>query len=265
MENMKRLILSILVVIMVCCSIGCAEKASMTTYNQQSNTKVINDDAPQELIITVGDVSFTMKKVVGGTFLMGATPEQGRDEKNPPHNVKVDSYYIGETEVTQALWIAVIGYNPSRWKGNDLPVEEVSWFDCQPFIRKLNQMTGKNFRLPTEAEWEYAARGGRESLGYRYAGSNYIETIAWYHNNSGIKTHPVKGKLPNELGLYDMSGNVYEWCQDKYDAGPGYVGEPERILRGGSWQNAENGCLVSKRAHSLPGYGNIGFRLALDL
>lgn len=164
---------------------------------------------------TINSVSFTMKYVEGGTFRMGATSEQGRDAKrdeNPVHSVMVSDFCMGETEVTQALWKVVMGSNPSHHEGDSLPVESVSWDDCQEFIRKLNQLTGKTFRLPTEAEWEYAARGGNKSCRYKYAGGSTIDNVVWYDENSGNTTHPVNGRQANELGLYDMSGNVYEWC-----------------------------------------------------
>lgn len=180
----------------------------------------------------VGGVSFTMVQVDGGTFQMGATQEQKMAFLNerPVHEVTLSSYMIGETEVTQELWGAVMGSNNSRFQDANLPVDQVSWDDCQEFVKKLNAMTGKNFRLPTEAEWEFAARGGNVSQGYRYCGSNDLDAVAWYWANSGdkpltddedseennLRTHEVKTKLPNELGIYDMSGNVYEWCQDYY-------------------------------------------------
>ena len=154
-----------------------------------------------------------MVKVRGGTFQMGATPEQtgAFDFEKPVHSVTLSDYYIGETEVTQELWTAVMGNNSSHFKGNSQrPVETVSWSDCQTFITKLNELTGENFHLPTEAQWEYAARGGNKSRGYLYSGSNSIDDVAWYDSNSGNKTHAVKTKSPNELGLYDMSGNVWE-------------------------------------------------------
>lgn len=160
-----------------------------------------------------------MVAVEGGTFTMGATSEQGsdaRDNEKPAHKVTLSDYYIGQTEVTQALWEAVMGSNPSYRRGDNLPVEQVSWDDCQEFIQKLNQLTGKQFRLPTEAEWEYAARGRRKSRGYKYAGGNDIGLVAWYSGNSGYETHLVATKQANELGIYDMSGNVWEWCNDWY-------------------------------------------------
>ena len=222
-------------------------------------------------------VSFEMVEVRGGTFRMGATSEQGSytycDEK-PVHSVTLSSYYIGKTEVTQALWKAVMGSNPSEFKGDDLPVEQVSWDDCQEFIRELNALTGQNFRLPTEAEWEFACRGGNNSRGYEYSGSNYIDNVAWYMDNAGGKTHSVATKLPNELGIYDMSGNVEEWCSDWYgDYSSGAQANPKgpydglkRVKRGGEWDSGTNGCRSSFRiTPGSPGYriSLLGLRLSL--
>lgn len=225
---------------------------------------------------SVDGVEFKMVFVEGGTFTMGATSEQGKDaykDEYPTHEVTLSDYYIGETEVTQALWKAVMGSNPSEFKGDNLPVEQVSYNDVKEFITKLNQKTGKTFRLPTEAEWEYAARGGKKSKGYKYSGSNNIDDVAWYYENSNNKTHPVKTKRPNELGIYDMSGNVWEWCSDNYGAyssssqtnptGPS-SGSP-RVLRGGSWDGSAGGCRVSIRYCYAPSYRGLGFRLALAL
>jgi len=226
---------------------------------------------------TVGGVSFKMVAVQGGTFTMGATAEQGSDaydSENPAHQVTLSSYSIGQTEVTQELWQAVMGSNPSRFTGNlQRPVEGVSWNDCQTFISKLNQLTGKNFRLPTEAEWEYAARGGNQSQGYKYAGSNNIDDVAWYTSNSASTTHPVATKAPNELGLYDMSGNVWEWCQDRYGSyssntqtnPTGPTSGSDRVGRGGSWYGSARACRVSSRTDYLPSFPSslLGLRLAL--
>ena len=218
---------------------------------------------------TVNGVSFTMIAVKGGSYTMGCTSEQGSDCRNdekPAHNKYVNDFMIGETEVTQALWQAVMGSNPSHFTGDmQRPVENVSWDDCQTFIRKLNQLTGENFRLPTEAEWEYAARGGNKSKGYKYSGSNASGTVAWYDGNSGSTTHRVKTKQPNELGIYDMSGNVEEWCKDKrcdnYNSLWNYG---NRVLRGGRWSDDALYVRVSSRIHSVPDNRsyNCGLRLA---
>jgi formylglycine-generating enzyme required for sulfatase activity len=216
---------------------------------------------------TINGVSFTMKYVEGGTFQMRASPNFSG------HTMVVSDFCIGETEVTQELWEAVMDSNPSYFKGDNLPVENVSWNDCQEFIRKLNQLTGKNFRLPKEAEWEYAARGGKKSHGYKYSGSNTIGEVAWYKDNSGNKTHPVRTKSPNELGLYDMSGNVYEWCSEWYSNSWPMEQKPTnissgtpRMMRGGSWDYHAEACQV----FYISGWGHdystskYGFRLALS-
>ena len=213
---------------------------------------------------TVNGVSFTMIAVKGGTFNMGAQStdpsgtnydsDAASDEK-PVHSVTLSDYYIGETEVTQELWEAVMGSNPSDFKGSQNPVEKVSWHDCKEFITKLNRLTGRNFRLPTEAEWEYAARGGNKSKGYKYSGSNTIGNVAWYWDNSSYTTHNVKTKSPNELGIYDMSGNVLEWCEDwygNYSSGSqtnptGPSSDSYRVYRGGCWGNYARNCRVSSR------------------
>ena len=225
---------------------------------------------------TVKGVQFTMVAVAGGRFNMGATSEQGSDAFNnekPTHLVTLNSYFIGQTEVTQALWKAVMASNPSYYKGDNRPVEKVSWNDCQTFIRKLNQLTGQQFRLPTEAEWEYAARGGKESRGYKYSGSNNINDVAWYIDNSRSTTHDVGTKAPNELGLFDMSGNVWEWCSDWFGnyprtsqtnpTGPSYGSY--RVSRGGGWSFNARGCRVSNRDYYTPGFSNgyLGLRLVL--
>lgn len=241
---------------------------------------------PSEIeTITVNGVSFNMVKVEGGSFMMGATPEQGSyalDWEYPTHQVTLSSYSIGETEVTQALWEAVMGNNPSNNKGNNKPVEMVTWNDCQEFITKLNQLTGKTFRLPTEAEWEYAARGGNKSQGYRYAGSNNIDEVAWYLNNIPAQSSDAENygpqivatKAPNELGIYDMSGNVNEWCHDWFgdyssNAQTNPIGPDagsERVLRGGYWHYKADYCRVSYRNYAYPWEkdGSTGLRLVLN-
>ena len=227
------------------------------------------DPVIQNLIDNMVDVS-------GGTFTMGATSEQGEDaldDEYPTHRVTLSSFSIGRYEVTQEEWKAVMGSNPSEFKGAKRPVENVSWDDCQKFIRKLNEMTGKNFRLPTEAEWEFAARGGNHSRGYKYAGGNSIGSVAWYDENSGEQTHNVGTKSPNELGLYDMAGNVWEWCRDWYgdyslssQSNPkGPSSDSFRVIRGGSWTGVDGSCRVTYRDCLTPDFSgySLGFRLAL--
>ncbi|GHT68811.1 hypothetical protein AGMMS50239_34600 [Bacteroidia bacterium] len=213
--------------------------------------------------------------VQGGTFTMGCTSEQGSDcysDEKPAHQVTLSAYYIGKYEVTQKQWQEVMGTNPSYFKGDNLPVEQVSWEDVQDFIVRLNSLTGKNYRLPTEAEWEYAARGGSQSRNTKYSGAYSPDNCAWYSSNSNSKTHPVGTKQANELGIYDMSGNVYEWCSDWYGA---YSSTPQtnptgatlgsgRVYRGGSWGSGAQDVRVPIRNSSTPGlrYSNLGFRLA---
>lgn len=227
--------------------------------------------------VTIQGISFNMVAVEGGTFTMGATPEDNYADNNerPAHQVTLSDYYIGETEVTQALWLAVMGSNPSQHQGDlNYPVERVSWNECQIFISRLNEMTGLNFRMPTEAEWEYAARGGKNSHSYMYAGSDLVDEVAWYSTNSGNLTHLVATKRANELGLYDMSGNVSEWCYDCLGAytseaqtnPTGPTGIPYRVQRGGDYNNVARFCRVSSRGYIYPPSYTaefIGLRLAL--
>ena len=238
-------------------------------------TPVTNGDI---ISIPVKDgISIDMVRVEAGTFTMGATSEMKDpwDDEKPAHQVTLtNDYYIGKYEVTQALWQAVMGNNPSNFKGDNLPVENVSWKDCQKFLSKLNNTTGKSFRLPTEAEWEYAARGGKKSRGYQYSGSNNISDVAWYEDNSGSKTHTVGSKQANELGIYDMSGNVWEWCHDwkgSYSSSSqvnptGANSGSDRVLRGGSWYNTARLCRSSCRFSSAPDdrNGRLGLRLILS-
>ena len=220
-------------------------------------------------------ISIDMVRVEAGTFTMGATAEMEdpEDDEKPTHRVTLSNdYYIGKYEVTQGLWQAVMGNNPSNFKGDNLPVEQVSWYECQDFLSKLNRLTGKKFRLPTEAEWEYAARGGNKSRGYQYSGSNNLSDVAWYRVNSGDKTHAVGTKQANELGIYDMSGNVWEWCQDWYgnyssssQTNPtGATSGSDRVVRGGSWDYYAWLCRSSYR-YVAPNYRcGLGLRLVLS-
>uniref|UniRef100_UPI0024323E74 SUMF1/EgtB/PvdO family nonheme iron enzyme n=1 Tax=Leyella stercorea TaxID=363265 RepID=UPI0024323E74 len=238
-------------------------------------TPIANSD---NITIPVKDgISIDMVRVEAGTFTMGATAEMKNpdDDEKPTHQVTLtNDYYIGKYEVTQALWKAVMGKNPSLFKGDNLPVEQVSWDDCQEFISKLNRITGKMFRLPTEAEWEYAARGGNKSRGYQYSGSNNLLDVAWCGDNSGSKTRAVGTKQPNELGIYDMSGNVDEWCQDwkgAYSSSSqvnptGANSGSYRVCRGGSWGCIARICRSSYRYCGTPvsRYTFLGLRLVLS-
>lgn len=226
----------------------------------------------------VNGVSFSMIKVVGGKFTMGATEEQGGNLKDqlPTHRVILSDYYIGETPVTQELWSEVMEDNPSCYKGPKKPVEMVSWNDCQEFVSRLNKLTGEKFRLPTEAEWEFAARGGVDSKGFKYAGSNSLNEVAWYSKNSDDMTHEVKTKCPNELGLYDMNGNVWEWCSDYYSPSyysvspkinpQGPITGSSRVNRGGSWFTDISRYRISVRdGNPEQGrYAALGLRLAMN-
>ena len=244
---------------------------------------------PTTQTFTVNGVSFTMVAVEGGSFSMETTSESNYDYiinqyDRPAHDVTLSSYSIGQTEVTQELWKAVMGCNLSCYNDDlNQPVEEISWYKCQEFILKLNEMTGQHFRLPTEAEWEFAARGGNLSQGYAYSGSNDLDEVAWYWDNiptqnqysSEYGTQPVAAKQPNELGLYDMTGNVWEWCQDWLGStGGGAQTDPVgaasgeyRIVRGGCWNSRDGACHVSDISIAWPLWGNAttGLRLALDV
>ncbi len=235
-------------------------------------------ESKDETIIIKG-VPFTMVFVGGGTFMMGAKPNQWDDEPDddemPEHPVTLDDYHIGQTPVTQELWEVVMDYNPSSSEGKRCPVDNVSWDDCQEFICELNKLTGRRFRIPTEAEWEFAARGGNKSRGYRYAGSNNCGNSAWYEENANLMSHDVSMKLPNELGIYDMSGNVLEWCYDGYDEDyyryspqfnpKGASNSSLRVVRGGGWDDDAFGCRVTHRDHvsQNSSSGGVGLRLAL--
>ncbi len=243
-------------------------KEKVYNYRSSSTTSASHTTYTE----TVAGVSFKMVAIPGGTFSMGSN--DGESDERPVHSVSLSAYYMGETEVTQALWQAVMGTNPSYHKNCDqCPVEQVSWNDAQEFINKLNQKTGKRYRLPTEAEWEYGARGGEH---YTYAGSNSIDGVAWYYDKSGSQTHPVKQKRANGYGLYDMSGNVYEWCTDWY-ASDYYSKSPDknpagpsagnwRVLRGGSWYGSSESCRVANRLNYFPSNSYIynGLRLAVS-
>lgn len=223
-------------------------------------------------VIKVSNVSFKMVYVEGGTFNMG----EGHYREEPIHKVTVDSFFIAETQVTQELWETIMKNNPSHFEGKQHPVERVSWDSCKIFIKKLNKETGLNFRLPTEAEWEYSAKGGNQSKGYpRYSGDHKIKTVAWYYANSNYSTHPVKKRNPNEIGLFDMCGNVWEWCEDDYsEYSNSHIINPivndgsiTKVIRGGSYDEYADRCthtIRNSRDGNISYDSTIGFRLALD-
>ena len=276
----KHIILTLLLML---CPIGMAAQSTITrnkpkpaVTKPKPAAKPKAKPAPRRNSSTTG-LSAELNKLInnmvyvsGGTFIMGGDDSS---DQMPTHSVTLSSYYICKYEVTQALWRAVMGSNPSNFKGNNLPVENVSWYDCQTFIKRLNSYTGRNFRLPTEAEWEFAARGGNYSRHYKYSGSNYIGDVAWYDDNSGNRTHPVGTKQPNELGLYDMSGNVWEWCSDWYGSYSSYSqSDPTgansgsyRVERGGSWYGYARYCRSSDRGSDSPGGSDYGLGLRLVL
>lgn len=238
----------------------------------------------EKIRIEINGVAFDMLPVEGGHFVMGATAEQHGEawgNETPTHSVSLEVFYLGETVVTWALWQAVMQEADAEEGDSNLPIIGKSWEDCQIFIQRLNVQTGRCFRLPTEAEWEYAARGGKQSKGYKFAGSNLLDEVAWYDKNSGGKIHPVRMKKPNELGLYDMSGNVWEWCADWYgEYERAEEGEEEtahnpkgpkkgsqRVVRGASSTYYARSCRVSCRLGFEPtgkNYDGTGLRLAMD-
>ena len=222
-------------------------------------------------------LNLKMIYVKGGEFLMGEPAGEGdeaRAEKAAVHKVKVDDYYIGQFEITQSQWRAVMGTDISRQKhlagaaayygvGGNYPMYYITWEEAVEFCNRLSRRTGKKYSLPTEAEWEYAARGGQAGETTRYAGSDDLKRVAWYFENSPSATHPVGSKKPNKLGLYDMSGNVWEWCQDWYgdtydesdtDNPAGPASGTFRVSRGGGSGSEESDCRVYRRSGNHPGF-----------
>jgi len=277
---------------------GTIKKDGLEGNKNSDATIVGNAIQNEDLVIAVNGVPIVMKRVDAGTFWMGAhnkykktslfskDPDlsipnfdsEANDDEGPVHSVTLSSFYLGETEVTQELWKAVMEDDPTRFPDDNNPMNNVSYNDIvNKFLPKLNELTGKNFRLPTEAEWEYAARGGNQSKGYKYAGDDFLNPVAWYIDNTDEEgTEPVKTKAPNELGLYDMIGNVWEWCQDWYDSAyysQSTSNNPQgpsegnyRVLRGGSWCSYAKYCRLSSRSYhsSSSRYDRNGFRLALS-
>lgn len=281
---MRKIILLLTVIVLLS---SCDNKTLLSQIDRNANVFENNESDQQKdeivatvtvnsenAVLDVNGVTLNLIKVEGGTFLMGK--DNGFYEEWPPHYVTLSSdYYIGQTEVTQALWSAIMNYNNSDYKGDNLPVNNVSWTECQVFIDSLKKLTGKTFAFPTEAQWEFAARGGNKSHGYIYSGGNVIGNVAWYSYNSLNRIHSVGMKQSNELGLCDMSGNVCEWCADWY----GYYSSSsqtdptgpssgsDRVYRGGHFYDIPNLCSPVFRQSMLPGLrlDYIGFRIVLAL
>ena len=296
-------LLAVAVIALVCVLLFSRNSAQSEPPKPENDTLLVKKDSIPEKLgdreFSVNGVAFKMVYVEGGTFTMGCTSEQSdcNNDATPVHGVTLSDFMIGETEVTQALWKAVMGSEPTckdGWTDRDghgltYPAYRVAWDDCQMFIRELNSYfdgqlpSGWRFALPTEAQWEYAARGGSYKSTYKYAGGNNIDDLAWYtvntydlgKENPNYGTHPVKSKGKNVLGLYDMSGNVWEWCQDVYDKDYYSVSPsnnpvcqlegPNHVLRGGCWINSAKVCQVAfRKSGATDGCGNgVGFRLAL--
>lgn len=247
-----------------------------STITVTTDSAAMAGNGIEQLSIPVTDgVVIDVVYIPGGSFMMGATPEQGSDaaaDEKPVHEVTLSPYYIAATECTQALWEAVMGYNPSITKGANLPVTNINVYECHEFVKLLSKKTGYTFRLPTEAEWEYAARGAMESKSTKYSGSNDLAAVAWTSADSS-EPHAVAAKAPNEIGLYDMSGNVYEICEDEYapyssaaQTDPKGGSSDQQIFRGGGYISAASDCRISVRSFAPTDYKDafIGFRLAIE-
>ncbi len=275
----QKIILYIRKVTSICILVG-AMVLGLSSPEVSAKPKSSIADSLQVLHFQIGEVEFDMQRVDGGVFVMGGTREQHCEAVAtdlPTHTVSLDAYYIATTEVTQALWNAVMPdwYISNEWKTPTLPITDVNWYDCQEFIHRLDSITGMPFRLPTEAEWEFAARGGNKSKGYRFAGGDKVGEVSWGLDNAGFRTHSVGSREANELGLYDMTGNVSEWCSDWY--GRYYLGtEPNpqgakdgewKVVRGGSFDNCRENSYLSRREYYAPyeAMNYCGLRLALTL
>ncbi|MBQ6755039.1 MAG: SUMF1/EgtB/PvdO family nonheme iron enzyme [Bacteroidales bacterium] len=261
---MKNLLSNVLLSLLICVA-----SVAYGTNSDSEKEKNASHSAQENKAFTVNGVSFVMVYVQGGNYMLGY------DSIEPSnHSIDISDYYIGETEVTQGLWKAVMGSNPSEFKGDNLPVENVNIDDVKTFLEKLNQLTGQNFRLPISIEWEYAFRGGNKTNNYEYSGSNDINAVAWCKENSAERTHPVKSKQPNELGIYDMTGNVWEMCYgwnillytDHSQITYATKTSTKLVGRGGAWDMAESFCRVSSSSSGkvTRKNKNLGFRLVLS-
>lgn len=274
--NTIKIIIGLLLVTVVPIEGALGQTKRRVPVKSVNTKKKTVSQKPKSLEQLLAELNQNMVFVEGGTFMMGANYDDDsevRTEETPAHPVSLSSYYICKYEVTQELWTAVKGTNPSHFKGSMLPVESIKWEECQDFINRLNSLSGQNYRFLTEAEWEYAARGGKMSKGYKYSGSNVLKDVAWYDDNSGNKTHNVGSKRPNELGIYDMSGNVGEWCQDwyaSYDESTKTKTNPQgpsrgriHVYRGGDyWFPSKFGRVSSRHCPAVTDSYGIGLRLA---
>jgi formylglycine-generating enzyme required for sulfatase activity len=239
----------------------------------KTTIKVVTQDGGKTArctVFVIFPIEPEMVWVEGGTFIMGCTDDECMDHELPTHEVTLSGFYIGKYEVTQKEWVAIMGINPSDPRfpesiGDNIPVHCISWNEVQRYISRLNEMTDKNYRLPTEAEWEYAARGGKQSKGYKYSGSNNVNTVAWYSGNTDPRPRHVGTKAPNELGIYDMSGNVFEFCSDLYGSytdeaqinPTGYGTGGNRVMRGGGWTAFSRQVRIPSRSYSWNGDSQI--------
>lgn len=251
-----------------------------TAQGNNTATKKLLKERDSLMAVSILNLDSNFIFVQGGAFEMGLTDTstiEGGEIEKPQHKVIIKSFSMLKTPVTQALWYSVMDSNPSFRKNcYTCPVENVSWFDAQTFINELNKLHKGHYRLPTEAEYEYAADGGNKSKGLLYSGSNNIDEVCWYNNDGEGKSHPVGGKKPNELGLVDMSGNVWEWCSDWFemyyykvspsDNPQGPEKGDRKVLRGGTWISIDEGCMVTSRGALLPNSKNkfTGFRIVRD-
>ena len=258
--------------------VGCKGQEGEGGEGEEGGEEIVVEQ-PETMTLKVGSAEFTLSRVEPGTFTIGPVPgdKDVTDEEKPAHQVDLTKViYIAQTEVTQELYTAVMGKNPSNFTGaKNLPVEQVTYDDAMEFCKRLSDSTGHTFTLPTEAQWEYAARGAQKAPATPelYSGSNNINEVSWYEENSNGKTHPVATKAPNALGLYDMTGNVFEWCRDWYGSynanaatnPDGLSKGKDRVLRGGSWRGDAKNCRVSYRYNYSPDHSrfNLGFRVIM--